>query len=114
MDSRVEYLAAQSTFAGVEFADVNGDPPVLVLRVAPTSDAYRKGVRDGDVVAKINGVDARRKCLADVETDFMDHRTEKVVGFERRVTGGPDKDDADGARFVLPGAQGVYAANWLA
>ena len=64
LGSRVEYITAQSLFDDVEFADHDGEPPVCVVSVAPDSDAFRKGVRDGDVVVSLNGQDTRRKRYA--------------------------------------------------
>ena len=52
---RVKYVEAQSTFAGVRFRDSNGTPPVTVSECNISTDAYRKGVREGDTVVAIDG-----------------------------------------------------------
>lgn len=34
---------------------VRGDAPVIVANVEPDSKAHQKGVREGDVIVKVNG-----------------------------------------------------------
>ena len=98
--SRVEYITAQDNFAGVQFADHDGDPPVYVVSVAPDSGAYSKGVHDGDVVVTLDGEDVRRKRHSEVAAVLHDVRTQKILGLERQiaVSAADANSETEGAR----------------
>jgi len=84
MNSRIQSLTARSTFDGVIFADHDGEPPIRVVSVDPGSEAFSKGVRDGDTVVSMDGQDMRRRRHADISDTLDDETVVKVLAFERR------------------------------
>ena len=106
--SRVKFLTAQGTFAGVEFADHDNTPPVFVFDCPNDTDAFQKGVRKGDVVVSIDSEDVRDKNWDQLKailgatapgtgtgSSTSTAPPEHVVGLERQEIQSIAQDDAE-------------------